>query len=93
MASLASPTGALPPTVSEARTETQDKNKAVAAREIKPEDYTKPFCEFLQGNPTVFHAVDYFKSKAKDHGYTEVRTCVGCVCSRRANVCDIALSP
>lgn len=41
-------------------------------KELKPEAFTKPFLDFLLENPTVFHAVDYFKSKLNDAGYTEV---------------------
>ncbi|KAI0122934.1 aminopeptidase I zinc metalloprotease-domain-containing protein [Xylariales sp. AK1849] len=40
--------------------------------ELKPEAFTKPFCHFLQENPTVFHAVDYFKTKMVKLGYTEL---------------------
>jgi len=41
---------------------------------VKPvEEYTKPFCEFMTENPTVFHAVDYFKKKLTANGFTEVR--------------------
>lgn len=41
---------------------------------VKPvEEYTKPFCDFLTENPTVFHAVDYFKKKLTANGFTEVR--------------------
>lgn len=36
------------------------------------EEYTQPFCEFLTENPTVFHAVDYFKRKLEANGFTEV---------------------
>lgn len=38
----------------------------------KPETYTKPFCDFLTENPTVFHAVDYFKTKLSDSGFKEL---------------------
>lgn len=38
----------------------------------KPEDYTKPFCDFLTENPTVFHAVDYFSKKLTDRGFEKV---------------------
>lgn len=41
--------------------------------EEKPEAFTKPFCDFLTENPTVFHAVDYFKKKLDYAGFTEVR--------------------
>lgn len=38
----------------------------------KPESFTKPFCDFLTENPTIFHAVGYFKDKLDDGGFTEV---------------------
>jgi aminopeptidase I len=41
----------------------------------KPEAYTDPFCSFLKENPTIFHAVEYFKSKMTSLGYKEV--CIG----------------
>jgi hypothetical protein len=41
---------------------------------IKPEEYTKPFCDFLTENPTVFHAVDYFKTKLEANGFQKVST-------------------
>lgn len=44
-----------------------------AVRDCRPEVFTKPFCDFLTGNPTVFHAVDYFKAKLEEAGYKEVR--------------------
>ncbi len=37
-----------------------------------PEEYTEPFCEFLTENPTVFHAVDYFKKKLEGKGFEKV---------------------
>lgn len=41
----------------------------------KPESFTTPFCEFLTENPTIFHAVDYFKGKLNGAGFTEVCHC------------------
>ncbi|KAI1084218.1 aminopeptidase I zinc metalloprotease-domain-containing protein [Whalleya microplaca] len=38
----------------------------------KPEAFTEPFCRFLQENPTIFHAVDYFTSKATSVGFEEL---------------------
>lgn len=38
----------------------------------KPEAFTKPFCDFLTENPTVFHTVDYCKTKLHSAGYQEV---------------------
>ncbi|KXX76547.1 Vacuolar aminopeptidase 1 [Madurella mycetomatis] len=43
-------------------------NKA-DAKDLRPEAFTKPYCEFMTGNPTVFHAVDYFKEKLLKAGY------------------------
>ncbi|EON98626.1 putative vacuolar aminopeptidase 1 protein [Phaeoacremonium minimum UCRPA7] len=39
---------------------------------IKPEYFTKPFCSFLTENPTIFHAVDYFKKKMLGLGFKEL---------------------
>lgn len=36
------------------------------------EKYTKPFCDFLTNNPTVFHCVDAVKSQLKDAGWKEL---------------------
>ncbi|KAK0670454.1 putative vacuolar aminopeptidase [Cercophora samala] len=44
----------------------------VDARELKPEAFTKPYCEFMTENPTVFHAVGYFKEKLAKAGYKEL---------------------
>ncbi|KAI0023647.1 aminopeptidase-like protein [Xylariomycetidae sp. FL0641] len=37
-----------------------------------PDAFTEPFCTFLQENPTVFHAVDYFKAKMTALEYAEL---------------------
>ncbi|KAK1761007.1 putative vacuolar aminopeptidase [Echria macrotheca] len=42
------------------------------AKDLKPEDFTKPYCEFMTQNPTVFHAVGYFKEKLLKAGFTEL---------------------
>lgn len=34
--------------------------------------YTKPFCDFLTENPTVFHAVDALKQDLKNAGFTQL---------------------
>ncbi|KAH7192182.1 aminopeptidase I zinc metalloprotease-domain-containing protein [Fusarium flagelliforme] len=36
---------------------------------LEPEAFTKPFCDFLQENPTIFHTVEYFEKKLKELGY------------------------
>ncbi|KAH8879644.1 aminopeptidase-like protein [Thozetella sp. PMI_491] len=46
--------------------------KPIAARDIKPEDFTKPFTDFLTENPTIFHATAYFKDALLAAGYTEL---------------------
>ena len=38
----------------------------------KPEAFTQPFMDFIDENPTVFHAVDYFKRKLHDTEFQEV---------------------
>lgn len=38
----------------------------------KPEAYTKPFTDFLEENPTIFHTVEHFKKKLNHVGFTEV---------------------
>ncbi|KAJ9134281.1 Aminopeptidase I zinc metalloprotease [Pleurostoma richardsiae] len=38
----------------------------------KPEVFTKPFCEFLTENPTIFHTVEYFKAKLAAVGFKEL---------------------
>ncbi|KAI1746022.1 aminopeptidase-like protein [Xylaria scruposa] len=40
--------------------------------ESRPEAFAEPFVAFLRENPTVFHAVDYFRSKMKSLGYIEL---------------------
>ncbi len=47
-------------------------SKKVDAKDLKPEDFTKPYCDFMTGYPTVFHAVDYFKTQLQKAGYKEV---------------------
>ena len=37
-----------------------------------PAAYTKPFCDFLTQNPTIWHAVGYFEKKLLDTGFKMV---------------------
>ncbi|TDZ65199.1 Vacuolar aminopeptidase 1 [Colletotrichum trifolii] len=46
--------------------------KMCAVTEGKPEAYTQPFVDFLSENPTIFHAVVYFKKKLAAAGFTEL---------------------
>jgi aminopeptidase I len=41
-------------------------------RSLKPEAFTEPFTRFLTENPTIFHAVEYFKEKLAAVGFSEV---------------------
>lgn len=43
-----------------------------AFQAIKPEAFTKPFCDFLTENPTIFHTVAYAKSKLEAAGYKQL---------------------
>jgi aminopeptidase I len=60
-----------PPTV-DFSTPSPETCKLCAVRLQKPEAYTKPFCDFLTENPTIFHAVEYFKTKLRDMGFVEL---------------------
>lgn len=42
------------------------------AAQIRPEDYTQPFLDFINGNPTVFHAVEHFASRLRSTGFTKL---------------------
>lgn len=42
------------------------------ARSSKPEDFTKPFCDFLIHNPTVFHAANALGEDLKAAGYKKL---------------------
>ena len=44
-----------------------------AAKDIVPADYTKPFLDFINGNPTVFHAVGYFSERLDAAGFVKLR--------------------
>lgn len=39
---------------------------------LKPESFTEPFCRFLTDNPTIFHAVGYFKDQLNAADFKEV---------------------
>jgi len=46
--------------------------KLCAFYAVKPEAFTKPYCDFMTENPTIFHTVVYAKSKLEAAGYQEV---------------------
>jgi hypothetical protein len=50
----------------------QKKSKAKSAKDIKPADYTKPFMEFIDSSPTVFHAVSYFSKRLEGEGFIKL---------------------
>lgn len=45
---------------------------AVTDASIRPEDYSKPYCEFMTSNPTIFHAVKSFSKQLEEHGYKQL---------------------
>lgn len=57
-------------------TDNRNACSACAIMDSKPEAFTEPFCAFLRDSPTIFHAVDYFKTKMKSLGYKEVGAAV-----------------
>ncbi|KAJ5109348.1 Vacuolar aminopeptidase 1 [Penicillium angulare] len=42
---------------------------AAADAQVNPGAYSKPYCEFMTSNPTIFHAVDSFSKELEQHGY------------------------
>ncbi|KGO65323.1 Peptidase M18 [Penicillium italicum] len=44
----------------------------IANELFKPEDYSKPYCEFMTSNPTIFHAVKSFSKQLEEHGYKQL---------------------
>jgi len=58
-------------------------DNTIDAMDLRPEAFTKPYCNFMTENPTVFHAVGYFKEKLLKAGYEEVRRRV---CTTMVNV-------
>ncbi|KIJ50917.1 hypothetical protein M422DRAFT_27047 [Sphaerobolus stellatus SS14] len=47
-------------------------SRAKPAKDINPDDYTQPFLDFINENPTVFHAVDYFSKRLDKEGFAKV---------------------
>ncbi|KAL1880203.1 hypothetical protein VTK73DRAFT_6031 [Phialemonium thermophilum] len=43
-----------------------------AYRLAKPEAFTKPYCEFMTENPTIYHTVDHFKRRLDAADYKEL---------------------
>ncbi|KAJ5176785.1 Vacuolar aminopeptidase 1 [Penicillium canariense] len=39
---------------------------------VQPEDYSKPYCDFMTSNPTIFHAVKSFSQDLEKHGYKQL---------------------
>lgn len=42
------------------------------ATRVNAEKYTKPFCDFMTANPTVFHAVDAIKEQLQAKGWKQI---------------------
>ncbi|TGZ77186.1 aspartyl aminopeptidase [Ascodesmis nigricans] len=41
-------------------------------KDINPDDYTQPFLDFINENPTVFHAVHYFEERLDKEGFQKL---------------------
>ncbi|KAK4157609.1 peptidase M18 [Chaetomidium leptoderma] len=55
-----------------AATRSEVVDNKVDAKNMNPEAFIKPYLDFMTENPTVFHAVGYFKEKLAKAGYTEL---------------------
>ena len=44
-------------------------NKSKPAKDIVPEEYTQAFLSFINENPTIFHAVEYFCNRLESEGF------------------------
>jgi aminopeptidase I len=42
------------------------------SHEIRPEDYTKPYCDFMSNYPTAFHTVEGLSSRLESHGFKKL---------------------
>ncbi|KAL2760386.1 hypothetical protein ACRALDRAFT_2039034 [Sodiomyces alcalophilus JCM 7366] len=49
-----------------------DTCRLCALRTGDPAAYTKPFCDFMTDNPTVFHTVAHFRAQLTDAGFEEL---------------------
>lgn len=47
-------------------------SRATPAKDIKPEDYAQSFLDFINENPTVFHAVGYFSKRLEKEGFEKL---------------------
>ncbi|KXS99353.1 hypothetical protein AC578_9002 [Pseudocercospora eumusae] len=54
------------------RLEKQKQTRFPQATRENAARYKKPFCDFLNNNPTVFHAVDALKKDLKEQGFTQL---------------------
>lgn len=43
-----------------------------SAKDIKPEDYTQSFLDFINNNPTVWHTVEFFSKRLEDEGFKKL---------------------
>ncbi|KAI0977068.1 aminopeptidase-like protein [Xylaria arbuscula] len=53
-------------------TNSQSSCSACAIMNSTPEAFTEPFCNFLRENPTIFHTVEYLKTKLTSLDYKEL---------------------
>ena len=47
-----------------------DRSRPAPQKSFSPEDYTKPFIDFISSNPTAFHATSYFAEQLSSKGFT-----------------------
>jgi aminopeptidase I len=47
-------------------------SRSKPAKDICPAEYTQPFLDFINENPTVFHAVDYFSKRLDGEGFKKL---------------------
>ncbi|PLB43140.1 putative vacuolar aspartyl aminopeptidase Lap4 [Aspergillus steynii IBT 23096] len=50
-------------------TSTSSAAPSTSTATFSPEDYAKPYCDFMTSNPTIFHAVDGFTKQLEKNGY------------------------
>jgi aminopeptidase I len=54
------------------RIDTPASQAVKSAKDIKPEEYSQPFLDFINNNPTVFHTVDFFSKRLESEGFVKL---------------------
>ena len=58
-----------PSTASSSPSYVSNSRSSKKRKEVDPEDYTRPFLDFITKNPTAFHAVRHFEVQLVERGY------------------------